>query len=259
MRPRLRVFNVAGMMLNGRVDAVADTFRAQHAPSHFETFAPIPASRVLDPPAQAIERLGERIDDFLARSRADDPGALTVGVGRSFGGYMLLKAVSERLSRFDAFSLLVALEAPLAPDVPVDIPTLLPVLLPSRRHYDERPTHAAAMLTALAQRDLTKVLSIGSAVDSIIPPAAQRLPQAATLSIAAPAHEPPAFSPHVASLHIELPPFAPGFAIETSFLPTTYRTHLTWHDDKHRLVNRLITAACHRLPARPPRGHRVSG
>lgn len=241
---RLRVFNVAGLMLNGRVDAVADTFQAQAAPSYLETFAPIPASRVLDPPATAIARLGERIDAFLARSAQEDPGATLVGIGRSFGGYLLLRAATERRARFEAFSLLVALEAPLAPDVAVGIPTLLPVLLPATRHYEERPRHAAEMVRALASLDGSRVLTMGSAVDSVVPPDAQRLPGAftvtweATTTVASAVVSPPQ------GLHVVLPVFAPGFALETALLPVDYRRHLSWHDDKHRLVNHLIVAAC---------------
>ena len=47
---------VAGLMLNGRVDALAGWFRAELSPSLVETFAPIPASRVMDPPSAALAR-----------------------------------------------------------------------------------------------------------------------------------------------------------------------------------------------------------
>lgn len=244
MSPRLRIFNVAGLMLNGRVDALADGFRASLAPSHLETFAPIPASTVLDAPADAIARTGARIDAFLEASRTHDPDALVVGVGRSFGGYMLLKAASERLSRLDGFSLLVAIEAPLAPHCEVRVPPLLPVLLPAARHYRERPAHADAMVRALAHHR-ARVLTIGSARDAVIAPDAQRLPGDGSVVQWGPrttAAE--ALAARDGALHVVLPPLAPGFAIETAMLPDSYRAHLTWGDEKHRIVNALIAAAC---------------
>lgn len=230
-------------MLNGRVDAVADSFRAQVSPSYFETFAPIPASRVLEPPAAAISTLGERIDAFVERASRDDPNAALVGIGRSFGGYLLLRAAAERRERFDAFSLVVALEAPLAPDVAVGVPPLLPVLLPATRHYEERPRHAREMVRSLASLDASRVLTIGSAVDSVVPPDAQRLPGSTTVVWGETTTVESALSSRRCGLHVVLPVFPPGFALESALLPVDYRRHLTWHDDKHRLVNRLIVAA----------------
>ena len=232
-------------MLNGRVDALADWFRAELSPSHLETYAPIPARTVLDAPADAIARTGERIDAFLAAAREADPGACLVGVGRSFGGYMLLKAASERPSRLDAFSLLVPIEAPLSPSVNVQIPPLLPILLPAARHYRERPAHAASMLGSLGERARCKVLTLGAAHDSVIPAESHRLPGANVVVVqGAGVTLPAGLSDRAESLHVVLPAFPPGFALETALLPVSYRTHLTWSEAKHRLVNRLIVAAC---------------
>lgn len=244
MTARLRIFNVAGLMLNGRVDALADWFRAELSPSVVETFAPIPARTVLDPPADAIARTGARIDAFLDASRAEDPDARLVAVGRSFGGYMLLKALSERPSRLDGFARVIAIEAPLAPEVTVQIPTLLPVLLPAARHYRERPEHAATMLRALGPRERARVLSIGSAHDSVVPPDAQGLPGARRVTLRDAVALSSTLSPCDGGIHLVLPEMSPGFAIETALLPLRYRTHLTWSDARHRLVNRLVTAAC---------------
>lgn len=211
----LHVFNVAGILLNGRDDAIERSLRKRMAPDVIETWAPIPRAAANDSAETVLARTGEAIDRFLAKAGT----ATTVGIGRSFGGYVLLAAVAAEPRRIAAFSLLVAIEAPLAADADVKIPPLLPVLRPARRHYDERREHAARMTARLA--GASNIVTIGSAVDSVIAPASHRMTGGA-------------------ATHVELPPFAPALAPETALLPRSYRAHLTWSEAKHDAVVSII-------------------
>ena len=104
--------------------------------------------------------------------------------------------------------------------------------------------HKHTKARALAGRDLSKVLTVGGAVDAVVAPGAHGLPGATRVVWGQHTEQSDALSDREGSLHIELPAFAPGLSLETALLPRSYRTHLTWGDDKHRLVNRIVAAAC---------------
>ena len=240
--PASRVFNVVGIYLNGRGDSVEHSLRARLKPDRIETFAPIPRSATGESPAELIRRTGESIDRFLECCSREDGGSgrpahPIVGIGRSFGGFMLFAAVAAEPRRLDAFSLLVAIEAPLSADVHVRIPPLLPVLLPARRHFEERPTHAAKMASVLLTAGGTNIVTIGSSFDGVSTPLSQRL--TATSSTVPWSAENFALPPD-SPVHVLLPSFAPGFAAETMLFPRSYRTHLSWSETKHEAIAQII-------------------
>lgn len=118
-------------------------------------------------------------------------------IGHSYGAFLALALACRRYRFHGAFNggldKLVLIDGPLHPDIEVFPPPGVEFFKPFSTQYLYRPSIAQecmdSCLKHLPKEDLAKILTIGSAVDDIVLPAAKSLPNIE---------------------HIELPPDMPG-------------------------------------------------
>lgn len=172
----LAIINVAGLVMDGRGDRLERAMRDQLFPDSITTIAPTPPSAVREDPRASVDRTVEMVGDVMKVVR-DELGSATrvVLVGRSNGGLMALAAAVE--TSFDGIGAVVALEAPLHPDVSVRPPWKFLPLFACASHYKGRPDLARKACDYLLEKDAGKVVMVqGVAPDGIVPLEAQKLP-----------------------------------------------------------------------------------
>lgn len=191
-------------------------------------------------PEYAIKYAGELIDDALGQV---PEGCSVLGVGRSYGGFSLLKAALATRQRFDQFQKLILLESPLHSEQSVTIPPLLLPLYLAIRHYHARQRLAREIVEQLSDDDLKKIITVGEQEDAVVNPNAMHLPgNFNRVEIDNPDDvDSLDFSQaHAITLTADYEPTKKGI---TGKLPREYRKHLNWSAEKYAMIMRIISAA----------------
>lgn len=124
----------------------------------------------------------ERLD--YLNDLIEDGGDKKFMIGHSYGAFLALALACRRYRYHGVFNggldKLVLIDGPLHPDVEVSLPEGVEFFKPFLTQYRHRPGIAQqcmdSCLKLLPKADLAKILTIGSAVDNIVPPAAKSLP-----------------------------------------------------------------------------------
>ncbi|MEK7528276.1 MAG: hypothetical protein AAB592_00740 [Patescibacteria group bacterium] len=166
------IINVAGLLIDHGTDRLEGYLREKLNPRWMKTFAPAGLSSVLESPEDSIQRTVDFVNESIPEIEAQFGQSRIVLLGGSNGGFTALLAACRL--RFEKIFRVIAIEAPINPDVRVSPPGLMPHLHACVHHYGQRPAFATEAVETMRELGTGKVVVISNTHDDIVPPDAQR-------------------------------------------------------------------------------------
>lgn len=242
------IINVAGLLMNGQDDGLERALQERIHPRSIRTIAPTPLKACKKHPEEAIQRTAFMIREAVAeiRKRFGKPNVYVTG--RSYGGFNNVLAAIEM--DFKDIEKVIAIEAPLSPDVLVEPPTLLPPLKLCGIYYEHRPGLARRAAYRLQQLGTSRVIMIqGTAQDDVVTNDAQVLPGDFHITELSGNDLSRLREPDGSrGLIIKLPSHLGGISEGLRrTLPQGYRNHLFWSEEKMTLVTGIIQVVSERV------------